>query len=89
MWGKVPETVKCPRNDCEHYDCKPDEAPCSQCSCNRESSSFGRTFNYKHKEEDTHEDRTRTEVGMAEPQQTSPPASDRAESGTSGAPKQS
>lgn len=52
MWGKVPETVKCPRNDCEHYGCKPDEFPCSSCTCNRRSATFGRTFSYKHKEEE-------------------------------------
>ena len=52
MWGKNPTAPKCPRNDCEHYDCKQDEAPCSQCSCNRGSGSYGRTFNYKHKEEE-------------------------------------
>ena len=51
MWGKVPETVKCPRNDCEHYDCKPDEYPCRSCTCNRRSDPLNRSFNYKHKED--------------------------------------
>lgn len=50
MWGKVPETVKCPRNDCEHYDSNTDEYPCNVCTCNHSSDLFGRTFNYRHKE---------------------------------------
>lgn len=50
MWGKMPTTVKCPRNDCEYYERKADESPCRSCSCNPGSDRFGREFCYKHKE---------------------------------------
>ena len=75
MWGKVPETVKCPRNDCKHYDCKPNEYPCKICTCNRRSDPFGRSFRFQREGGDFVEDRKRTEAGMAEQGQASASAS--------------
>lgn len=47
MWTNISTTIKCPRGDCLHTKCRPDEPPCSGCTCNQYSDSIGRTFRYK------------------------------------------
>lgn len=89
MWGRTPKAVKCPRNDCEHYDCKPDEYPCSVCTCNRRSDPLGRSFRFQRKGGDIIEVRERTESRVAEQEQAAALAADRVESRTGGTAEQS
>ena len=49
MWNKAPTQVKCPRGDCKHYPVKPEEDPCSHCTCNRYSEPLGLSFRYESK----------------------------------------
>lgn len=52
MWGKVPKTVKCPRNDCQFFLTASDKQPCCWCTCSSAGDSFGRTFQYIRRNED-------------------------------------
>ena len=47
MWMKLTADVKCPRGDCKHYDCNPDEPPCRFCTCNRSREGGCRHFAYE------------------------------------------
>lgn len=47
MWTNPTAAVKCPRGDCRHYECHPDESPCCTCTCNRQSDAACRTFRYE------------------------------------------
>ena len=64
MWTDTTADIKCPRGDCAHVKCRPDETPCCSCTCNRKANSLCRTFRYepkdsmKSRKERTDEDRT-------------------------------
>lgn len=80
MWGKIPKTVKCPRGDCLHYECKPDAYPCLICTCNQHGAQYGKELKYESKDVRRIEDRERDQAGMAEQERATAPATDRAES---------
>ena len=49
MWTDITAVIKCPRGDCAHAKCRPDEPPCSACTCNRKANSLCRSFRYETK----------------------------------------
>ena len=89
MWGKIPTTVKCPRGDCLHYECKPDAYPCLSCTCNRHGVQYGKELKYESKDVRFNENRKRTESRVVEQEQAVALAVDRVESRTGGTAEQS
>lgn len=62
MWTDTTADIKCPRGDCSHAKCRPDEPPCSSCTCNRKADSLCRSFRFQLKDppgkEKKHDHRT-------------------------------
>ena len=92
MWGKVPETVKCPRGDCIYYDRSESEKPCSSCTCCRSANRMNCHFAYESQTTKgcaIVEVRTGDEGRMAVEEQAAALAADRIESRTGGTAEQS
>ena len=51
MWTNTTADIKRPRGDCAHAKCRPDEPPCSSCTCNQMAEGVGRSFRYEMKED--------------------------------------
>lgn len=49
MWTEISHKIKCQRGDCKYAQCKPDEQPCKNCTCNQMSDAAGRSFRYEMK----------------------------------------
>ena len=56
MWNQKQnrdDSLKCSRSDCKHYQLLPAENPCEHCTCSYKSSSLCKSFEYRHKDDDT------------------------------------